>query len=142
MAEHMGERCWLLCWRVVCFFIRCQKRAEAQGGGEEAMSIKPVFFNREMVKAVLDGKKTVMRVPVKCRGHKVIGSPAWEKRWSGPYRFFDVLPIDESKESNSEIRELHSPYQPEDILWVKEPWVEIVGEYIYAADDFTFYPSG
>ena len=106
------------------------------------MSIKPVFFNREMVKAILEGKKTVMRVPVKCRGHKVIGSPAWEKRWSGPYRFFDVLPIDESKESNSEIRELHSPYQPEDILWAKEPWVKIAGEYIYAADDFSFYPSG
>ena len=35
------------------------------------MSIKPVFFNREMVKAVLDGKKTAIRVPVKCRGYKV-----------------------------------------------------------------------
>ena len=52
------------------------------------MSIKPVFFNREMVKAILEGKKTVMRVPVKCHGYKVVGSPAWEKGWSGPDRFF------------------------------------------------------
>ena len=106
------------------------------------MSIKPVFFNREMVKAVLDGKKTVMRVPVKCRGYKVGDPPSWAKRWSGPDHFFEVSRLDASEEDGSEIKELHSPYQPEDILWVKEPWVKIAGEYIYAADDFSFYPSG
>ena len=105
------------------------------------MSIKPVFFNREMVKAILEGKKTVMRVPVKCHGYKVVGSPAWEKGWSGPDRFFEVSRLDANEEDRPKIKELRSPYRPEDILWVKEPWVKIVGEYIYAADDFAFYPS-
>ena len=91
------------------------------------MSIKPVFFNREMVKAILEGKKTVMRVPVKCHGYKVVGSPAWEKGWSGPDHFFEVSRLDANEEDRPKIKELRSPYRPEDILWVKEPWVKIVG---------------
>ena len=70
------------------------------------MSIKPVFFNREMVKAILDGKKTVMRVPVKCHGYKVVGSPAWAKGWSGPDRFFEVSRLDASKEDMPNLQQV------------------------------------
>nr|DAG33713.1 MAG TPA: hypothetical protein [Caudoviricetes sp.] len=89
------------------------------------MAIKPILFNTEMVRAILDGRKTVTRRLVKFLSRK-------NPNWTGYVK--DGLMLYNGR---NEPCIKKAPYQPGDILYVRETWSEGYedGTYIYRADD-------
>lgn len=100
------------------------------------MLVKPVLFNTEMVRAILDGKKSCTRRLVKPQPDEKHTYPlgfvtdSTEKKNVGCFGFG----IDEYSGSVQYAKQL---YQPGDILYVRETWGEGYeeGTYIYKADD-------
>lgn len=83
------------------------------------MAIKPILFNTEMVRANLDGRKTCTRRLVKFLSGE-------NPRWTGYIK--DGLMLYNGKNEPC-IRKV--PYQPGDILYVRETWhkyIKRVGE--------------
>lgn len=98
------------------------------------MSIKPILFNTDMVRAILDGRKTVTRRIVKHDVDAVLSSPYHKEH-----------PEVSDKQIISKL--CMPPYQPGDILYVRETWCDdrqftndsTPGRYFYKAsesDDF------
>ena len=95
------------------------------------MDVKPILFNTEMVRAILDGRKTVTR-------RDPFQMSEEYNRIKGLYRdgknrlcaiFQCTAPEDPT------IEEVHARYQPGDILWVRETWqTKRGGGYLYKAD--------
>ena len=91
------------------------------------MAIKPILFspNTEMVRAILNGRKTVMRLPIKPQ------PPANTHLQYTAGRFLWAFWEDGDKHWTE------APYQPGDILYVRETWdTEPV------APDGCFQPGG
>lgn len=92
------------------------------------MAIKPILFNTEMVRAILDGRKSCTRRILKGAIPFDEKAEYWnvlkKGEWSGPICVEYVI-------------KQCSPYQPSDILYVRETWSESYeeGTYIYKADD-------
>lgn len=83
------------------------------------MNIKPILFNAEMARAILDGKKTVIRVPVKPRpdgAHMVLDRNDEEHA----YEFICGSYKNGFSRDWTEI--VKAPYWEDDILWVQEAW--------------------
>lgn len=81
--------------------------------------MKPILFNTEMVKAILDGRKTVTRRVVKEKGWDITGQPKWA---NGEFWFNVCM---ENKEENAKTATCHllkHPYEVGDILYVRETW--------------------
>ena len=83
------------------------------------MAIKPILFNTEMVQAIMDGRKSCTRRAVK---------PQWEECPHCKYVHNEYI-YDEMAENVYCARcgyplepERRSPYQPEDILYIRETW--------------------
>lgn len=97
------------------------------------MAIKPILFNTEMVRAILDGRKTCTRRLVKPQPDEKHTYPlgfvtdSTEKKEVGCFGFG----IDEYGGS---IKYVKPPYQPGDTLYVRETWSKGLERYIYRAD--------
>lgn len=97
------------------------------------MSVKPILFNTEMIKALLDGRKTCARRIVKFLSGE-------NPKWTGYVK--DGLMLYNGKNEPC-IRK--APYQPGDILYVRETWFKDVNRYMYRAnysDCEKFYRDG
>lgn len=81
------------------------------------MAIKPILFNTEMVRSILDGRKSCTRRIVTTRRKAACGFYVTKKAdgtFSGIYEYDE----NESMFDNP----LMPPYQPGDILYVRETW--------------------
>lgn len=86
------------------------------------MRERPILFNTEMVKVILDGRKTCTRRLVKFLAGK-------NPQWTGYIK--DGLMLYNGKNEPC-IRK--APYQPGDILYVRETWFKDVDRYMYRAN--------
>lgn len=84
---------------------------------------KPILFNTEMVRAILDGRKTVTRRVIKPRykddegGFQVNTNVATGENW--------VEKMDWDEGSFDEPRYINPPYNTDDILYVRETWQNV-----------------
>lgn len=117
------------------------------------MAEKPILFSTEMVRAILDGRKTVTRRIIKPQPEARLcyafagssGMPgtwgypsrdAWE-RWGEEYKLPERI--------DNRDRRWTPPCKAGDILWVRETWAKDVGRYMYKAnysDTEKFYMNG
>lgn len=86
--------------------------------------MKPILFNTEMVRAILEGRKTVTRRPVKPQPE---GKPVPMTKsgcWPG---YFAIQGTD---------KVIRLPFLPGDILWVRETWAKdpFGDRYIYPTE--------
>ena len=86
------------------------------------MAIKPILFSTEMVRAILDGRKSCTRRLVKFFSGE-------NPRWTGYIK--DGLMLYNGKNEPC-IRK--APYQPGDILYVRETWKKAPNGYYYYED--------
>ena len=85
--------------------------------------MKPILFHTDMVRAILEGRKTVTRRVVK---PQPVGQPAQmgeDSCWPGCFA------------SAEDERIYRPPYQPGDILWVRETWAHPSKEEIARGTD-------
>lgn len=85
------------------------------------MAIKPILFNTEMVRAILDGWKTCTR--------RLVSSRQFLK---GKRMIFK--PYCNTTDAELIMTAYKAPYQPGDILYVRETWYKGLERYIYRAD--------
>lgn len=85
--------------------------------------MKPILFNTEMVRAILEGRKTVTRRVVKPQPKAALFPMPDSMCWPGCFA------------NNEEDRIYRPPYQPGDILWVRETFAKsMAGTFMYLAD--------
>ena len=96
------------------------------------MAIKPILFNTEMVRAILDGRKSCTRRINKDANDYVVPDMGFydsDKRTYAVHNYSDK----EHKDKLS-IAERTCPICPGDILYVRESYSELSFGYVYKAD--------
>lgn len=96
------------------------------------MAIKPILFNTEMVRAILDGRKTCTRRICKDANEYVVPDMDFynaEKRTYAVHNF-----ADQEHTEQLSIAERTCPICPGDILYVRETWYKSPSRYMYRAD--------
>lgn len=118
------------------------------------MSIKPILFNADMVRAILDGRKTVTRRVVKVPPYyphfyklhdNADGALSGTKNrlYAGFYNNERIFYIDGEKHVDAVYYQ--APYQPGDILYVRETWYRGLNRILYNAnysENEKFYTNG
>lgn len=79
--------------------------------------MKPILFNTDMVRAILEGRKTVTRRVVKFL-------PGFNPKWTG------YVPDGAVLYGSNNIPAAKAPYRPGDILYVRETWRLVDFDYI------------
>ena len=112
--------------------------------------MKPIIFNTPMVQAILEGRKTQTRRVIKPQ-------PVKDDTFKGPYWYEPTVvnkdgelgpgkPVFGISSTDGEWG-IKSPYQPGDVLYVRETWSrDESGEYVYrtnygTTEDDSFPPS-
>lgn len=86
--------------------------------------MKPILFNTEMVRAILEGRKTVTRRVVKPQPESRPTPMKKDSCWPGCFAIQGTAKV------------IRPPYQPGDTLWVRETWAKsMAGTFMYQADD-------
>lgn len=101
------------------------------------MAIKPILFNTEMVRAILDGRKTCTRRLVSSR--QFLGMLPDKCKNAAPDEFLKgkrmmFKPYCDMTDAELIMTAYKAPYQPGDILYVRETWYKGLERYIYRAD--------
>lgn len=92
--------------------------------------IRPILFNTEMVKAILEGRKTVTRRIIKPQPTYCTMSMAGLVVSEKPIEISDGI----IKAANADVRK--PPFEAGDILYVRETWARsMAGTYLYKATD-------
>lgn len=97
---------------------------------EELLKVaKPILFNTNMVRAILDGRKTVTRRMVKSKQYMGLGEKA-------PLECLESVIHRYANMSDADVINMNykPPYQPGDILYVRETWNKCGDGYRYKAD--------
>lgn len=95
------------------------------------MNEKPILFNTEMVKAILEGRKTVTRRVIKPR-YRDGDAGFWVQKKVATGEITGIEIYDE-EECGTE-RYVKPPYQVGDILYVRETWGFDNHNWLYKAD--------
>ena len=110
------------------------------------MAERPILFNTEMVRAILEGRKKATRRIVKAKGYNITGIPSWAMFRRNPDDFFfDVCTTgNEPSAKTATTILIESPARPGDVLYVRETWcalpvspgghIRIPDRYYYRAD--------
>lgn len=96
------------------------------------MSIKPILFNTEMVRAILDGRKSCTRRICKDANECTVPDMDFynaEKRTYAVHNF-----ADQEHTEKLSIAERTCPICPGDILYVRETWYKSPSRYMYRAN--------
>ena len=97
--------------------------------------MKPILFNTEMVRAILDNRKTVTRRVLKPQ-EKILENPMFGYTMFTPKGYISVrgdwTDTDGDKRYGENFIKL--PYCPGDILYVRETFFEYKGHFYYKAD--------
>lgn len=97
--------------------------------------MKPILFNTEMVKAILDGRKTQTRRVVK---------PQSILQCDGPYIFDNGNQVLYCKGCGDWVAKADGrtafapPYTPGEILWVRETWCEYCADHVIDRKRFAY----
>lgn len=104
------------------------------------MRILPILFNTDMVRAILDGRKTATRRTIKPKHRNACGFQVNIRKSDG-----QVVGIYDYDENEQEFEQPHTlPYVPGDILYVRETWQDLclpvksgkqTHDYAYKASD-------
>ena len=91
------------------------------------MAIKPILFNTEMVRAILDGRKICTR--------RLVKLPSYIKQQEdGLYTLYAEGTCYENQYLEEIIEYIKQPYQSGDILYVRETWKKAPNGYYYYED--------
>ena len=114
--------------------------------------MKPILFNTPMTRAILEGRKRVTRRIVKCQPMPATETEppcqiklAKEGRFKGEWHLFRDDPLLDPAKQSPWGMQYTPPYQPDDILYVRETWKQATGDtagggyglfdtYVYKAD--------
>lgn len=101
------------------------------------MSIKPILFNTEMVRAILDGRKTCTRWLVSSR--QFLGMLPDKCKNAAPDEFLKgkrmmFKPYCDMTDAELIMTAYKAPYEPGDILYVRETWKKAPNGYYYYED--------
>lgn len=94
------------------------------------MAEKPILFNTEMVKAILEDRKTQTRRLVKPKHRSAAGFNVCFSKATG--EITGVYDFDEDERMYDDPTQ--APFQPGDVLWVREAWTEMPYGFAYRAD--------
>ena len=99
--------------------------------------VLPILFNTEMVRAILDGRKTVTRRCVKPKRKDACGFNVVHRRSDNA--FMGIYEFDENENEYGDPQT--PPYEVGDILYVRETWCNankegVEPDYYYFADTF------